>query len=345
VAAPASQPVKRELTSALPLPDWMAEWAEEDARDEVTRRYEKVIEAEARVPPSEPVEEEAGTKLLPVEGEDVPASEAATSILSQEDIWGEPAKPVEVRPALREDLVVVEPGVALPSAPGAPAADSGPTPVTRRTPVPEEFRSALDEDIRRLMQRTERFARAAEESVPAPAAATPPPFELPAGAYSLPEPKTSRAEPSPAEEPIDRLGVLDQIEKAAPPAAQQGAKKPSRPPMPAYEPPSMMGSLPPPSETRKPASTTQSPFKSPAFLQPPQKPAKMKDTARRVRAALSPILTVNPASPWLSLGIVMVGIVWLTAGLALRSGWLGLVGLLFLLPVIVSGALARRGRA
>lgn len=291
-AEPAPHPPGlEEPPSGPPLPEWMAEWAREDALPP---------------PPAAPVPVE-----LP---EEPPAPrEDDTHILQPEQIFGGPASPA---------------------------------PVTMSHPISEEFSASLDDEIEKLMNRTRRFVKAETP----PARPPQPAFEMP---FGTPTPPPMKAPPREVvedmEEGVDRGQVLEEMARSAPPApvaapppAPEVKKKPSRPPSPAWEPPPFSSGL----STAGAASAPPPPPRAPA---PPRSPerGKVRDTARRVKRALTPILGagIDPASPWLSLVILMAGMVWIATGIAARSAGFAVVGTVLILPVLLSGIAAGRGPA
>ncbi|MEK7467361.1 MAG: hypothetical protein AAB074_08105 [Planctomycetota bacterium] len=311
-----------------PMADWMAVWAEEDAR--------------------EAAREEPETDK----------SEADTHVLTPAQIWGESPAGTSV------DVVPIVLGDGEPAAPV----------VEEKAPSRDELDPALDGEIRRLLERTARYVKKPEVDPPEGVRTTPGAskpfldFETPPGAWSAmtPPPLAFDEAANYRDETGGRLGLLDPVERPwhNPPTPHGAPKKRlSNPPLAPFDPPSMTSPLPdPPAARKKPSGPPRTegqavvapiPWTDPP---PPSQAARersttrrMRDTARRVKAAIAPIAaaaTAEPAAPWLTLGTVAVSAAWLAVAYAASNMVFAAVGAAFLAPFAISalGAAARRGQ-
>lgn len=315
---------------------------EEKKKTEKLKFRDLLPALEGEAPKSE-TREDAPTPVVPLPSPDALA--AAAGLSKKEE--APPAVP-ETRSWMDEPPYVSKP-VALPPPSGSGTAwmDETPHPAPAHlphvptpgmgTPTPRPIPSgeALDSEIDRLLKRTEPMVQGVK-APPIPAKPkAPPEFSLP------PE--------QPPEEGVDRGKVLDAIERVtreaamtapSPGAAPVKKKETTRTARPVPRPDS---SLQPAGVIALPTSSTASPFD---FEIPPRvkAPGRVRETVRRVRDAITPLVSsaIDPAAPWLSLGIVMIGILWIAMGAAVgQKGWI-VVGLFFIAPVVIAEIFARR---
>lgn len=309
-----------------PMADWMAVWADEEARDRA--------------------------------GQAKP-SDLDTQVLLPEQVLG-----------------AGTPAPAPPPDPPPPAGDpSAPTTsFDAAFPPQADFDTSLDGEIRQLLERTAKLVKRQDVSEPGTVMQPPPgarktplDFETPPGAWSAmtPAPAAFDEVESYRDETGGRLGLFEPTnrdwEDPPTPHGPAGRKRPSAPPAPAFESPSMTAPLPEPSSAKKPSGPPKAGTEARVApipwtdAPPPEQAAaersptrRMKDTARRVRKSLEPIAAAavaEPAAPWLSLGTIGVAAAWIATGAAAGRGAFVAVGLAFLVPVAILAAVSamRRG--
>jgi hypothetical protein len=318
----------------VPMADWMQVWAAEDAREA------------ARQEAAEGVEN----------------SEADTHVLTPDQVWGTPpeGQPVETSVVLPGSSDPVVTNIVLPEA----------------TPRRDELDPGLDGEIRRLLERTARYVKKPEAPEAEGAGAAPGTaksfldFETPPGAWAAiaPQPLAFDDAASYQDETGGRLGLLDPVDRQwnnppTPPHGVPTRKKPSNPPLAPFDPPSMTSPLPDRDASRKmpsapPRAGGETAVAPIPWTDPPapgqaagerSTTRRMRDTARRVSAALAPIAaatTSEPAAPWLTLGTVAVAAAWIAVGFAARNLVFAAVGAAFLIPFAISAVAdgARRGQ-
>ncbi|MCE9584620.1 MAG: hypothetical protein K8T20_19185 [Planctomycetes bacterium] len=308
----------------VPLADWMAVWAEEDAREEARNKEEGAVEED-------------------------------THLLTPEQIWG--AKPADPEPA-------PTPPILLPGAVASPTTSFNPANRPADVfdaALDGEIRRLLERTAQYSKRRE--VAPPEGVSAPG-SSKSGLDFETPPGAWeaTMGSPAEFDEVAGYADETAGRLGLLDPMDRAwhNPPTPVAGAsrRKPSRPPLaPSFEAPSMTSPLPQAPASRKKPSTSPTPMAETTVapipwtdLPPPSKAAgersttrRMRETAKRVRAVLAPIAAV-PATPWLTLGTVAVAAAWIAVAIAAGNGIFALVGMAFLVPLAFSAvAAASRG--
>lgn len=324
---PSEDPAPKPPT---PMTDWMAVWAEEEARDQARQ------------------EPEAGSP------------EADTHVLTPEQIWG--ATPDLLLPAAKEPE---KPAAARdPMAPTT--AFEGPRKEDFDGSLDGEIRQLLERTAR-YVKRPE-VSQPEGVSPPPGGGKQSLDFDTPPGAWSAmtPAPLAFDEAASFRDETGGRLGLFEPVERQweDPPTPHGGAirRKPSRPPMAPFENPSMTAPLPDPSAQKKkpsgpprvggenlvaPIPWTDAPPLSQAAVDR-STTRRMKDTAKRVRQSLAPIAAAavaEPAAPWLTLGIAGVAAAWISIGFAAGRVSFVVIGLAFLAPIALFTALgwSRRG--
>lgn len=303
-----------------PMADWMAVWAEEEARDRAQK--------------------ESGEA----------AAEPDTHVLTPEQIWG--ATPELLLPAAAEEKKPAE--ARDPAAPTT--AFEGPRKEDFDGSLDGEIRQLLERTAR-YVKRPE-VAEPEGVSPPPGSSRQGLDFDTPPGAWSAmtPAPLAFDEAAQFRDETGGRLGLFEPVERQweDPPTPHGGSirKKPSRPPMAPFEHPSMTAPLPEPAAPKKkpsgpprvggenlvaPIPWTDAPPLAEAAAER-STTRRMRDTAKRVRKSLAPIAAAavaEPAAPWLTLGIAGVAAAWIAIGFASGRFSFVLVGAAFLAPIAI----------
>lgn len=309
-ADPAPEPPRKPV----PLADWMAVWAEEDAREEARKRSGEVPDEDTQLLTPEQVfgkaDDDEGQPVVMLRG-DGPTTPRPPSDNFDAALDGEIRRLLErtAHYVKRRDVAEPETAASLPGEVKAPLDFETPPGSWEASAPPLQFddASAYADETGGRLGLLDPVAR---------------PWHDPPTPHTIaPKHRTSNPPLAPFEPPSMTAPLQESRRKPSGILLPQPDVKVA--PIPWTEPPP-----PPPHRAAGERSTTR----------------RMRDTARRVAKSIA-VAASEPAAPWLSLAIIGIAAAWIAVAFAAGNPLFALVGLGLLAPLAIAAAAsaAQRG--